>query len=74
MPALSALESDLAPQIETLIDRYGLSTFLSILGYVCGEKSEHLATNWQDATAAKTWLQLSAEIDKLTARAEEFGL
>lgn len=68
------LMQEFTNEIETLIDRYGLSTFLSIAGYVCGEKSEHIATQYQDVTQAKAWMKISAELDKITAHAEGFGL
>ena len=67
-------EQYLADQIEKLMDDYGVSHFLSIASFVAGEKSEHVATNWQDTRRAKAWLRLSAELDKITAIAEEWKL
>lgn len=62
----------LAEQIERLIDDYGIDNFLSVLGYVCGEKAEIIAT--ANARLAKHWMSLSADLDKLTAKAEEWKL
>lgn len=61
---------DLANQLEHLVDFYGIDNVLSMLGFVCGEKSEHIATNYQDAHMAKEWIKLSADLDKLQAEVE----
>jgi hypothetical protein len=42
-------------QLEALIDGCGLSSVLMALSEICGEKSEHVATNWQDKTLARDW-------------------
>lgn len=41
--------------LEQLIDTHGLDRVLTALEKVCGEKAEHLRTNWQDHAAAKEW-------------------
>jgi hypothetical protein len=66
MPA----HEDLANQLETLIDRYGIDNVIAMLGFVCGEKAEHIATNYQDASQGKEWIKLSADLDKLLAEVE----
>ena len=71
---VSTMETDLADKIERLMDDYGIANFLSMAGYVAGEKAEHVATNWQDPRRAKAWMQISKELDKLTAKAEEWTL
>lgn len=70
----TAMEQDLADRIEKLLDDYGAANFFSILGFVCGEKSDHCATTWQDPRRAKIWLQISKDLDRLTAMAEEWTL
>jgi hypothetical protein len=67
-------EQQLADAIEKLIDDYGIDHFLSMSGFVAGEKAEHVAVNWQDTRRAKVWMEISAALDKLTAKAEEWKL
>jgi hypothetical protein len=45
----------LEQQIEGLIDQHGLNAVLSAIVLVCGEKAEHIATNWQENTVAAKW-------------------
>jgi hypothetical protein len=54
--------------MELFIDKYGIVDVLSGLSYICGEKAEHVATNWQDAQTAKHWMQLASSIDKAGAK------
>jgi hypothetical protein len=68
------MEQDLADKIEKLIDDYGIDHFLSMSGFVAGEKAEHCAVNWQDPTRAKVWMEISRDLDRLTAKAEEWNL
>lgn len=53
--------------IEHLIDRYSLPEVLYAVAYICGAKAEHLATNWQDAHSAKSWMRACIKIDALAA-------
>jgi hypothetical protein len=41
--------------IETLIDRCGLSSVLMALSEICGDKAEHIRSNWQDEILARDW-------------------
>ena len=41
--------------LERMIDQNGLQAVLVALANVCGDKAEHLASNWQDTTSAKVW-------------------
>ena len=67
-------EQELADAIERLINAHGLDHFLQMSGFVAGEKAEHIATNWQDASTAKRWMEVSKRLDSLTAYAEEWHL
>jgi len=67
-------EKQLAKTIEDLIDRYGMDHFLSMSGFVAGEKAEHLAVNWQDARRAKLWMKVSEGLDQLTQLVEKWKL
>lgn len=67
-------EKLLHEQIEALIDRFGMDHFLSMSGFVAGEKAQHIAVNWQDASRAKAWMKISVGLDKLTHKAEDWKL
>ena len=41
--------------LEEMIDAQGLRTLLAMLSEICGEKQEHVASNWQDEESAKNW-------------------
>jgi hypothetical protein len=49
--------------IEKLIDKLGISIFLQNVSYICGQKSDRIAENWQDANLAKQWLKVSSKLD-----------
>jgi hypothetical protein len=49
--------------IENLIDRIGISIFLQNVSYICGQKADHIAENWQDANLAKQWLRVASKVD-----------
>ena len=54
-------------ELEAMVDRHGVSAILNELANICAAKSEHIATNWQDASLAKLWDKDSRTL----ARAEE---
>jgi len=60
--------------LEGMIDRCGLSSVLMALSEVCGAKSEHIATNWQDKDMAKDWATLEGAIGCVVPRATARGL
>lgn len=39
--------------LEGMVDRHGLSGVLSMLSDICGEKSAHLCSNWQDTASGR---------------------
>ena len=51
-----------------MVDKVGLSKLLFMLAEVCGEKADHLRSNWQDDNAAEQWLADARSIEKLAAR------
>jgi hypothetical protein len=53
--------------IERLIDKVGICIFLQTIAYICDQKSEHIAVNWQDASLAKRWDKVA---DKINIAAE----
>ena len=56
-------------ELETLVDRCGLSFVLMELSEICGGKSQHLAENWQDASAAKDWATMGDTVHGIVYRA-----
>ena len=42
-------------QIEGIIDRVGLLSFVDMVGDICEEKADHIRSNWQDENLAKVW-------------------
>ena len=57
MPS-SASQADLhraKDQLESIIDSVGLAYAIELMSVVCGEKADHLESNWQDYSAAKDW-------------------
>ena len=59
-----------AEALEKLIDTHGLGTVVEAIALICGEKGEHLRTNWQDAAAAKEWDKNSQRLFKVAAQLE----
>jgi hypothetical protein len=55
-------------ELELMIDKIGLSHVLFKLAEVCGDKAEHLRSNWQDEKAAKEWIADARAIEKLAAK------
>jgi hypothetical protein len=44
-----------AESLEHLIDLCGVQAVTEALSTICGEKSEHVAANWQDKGLARAW-------------------
>jgi hypothetical protein len=55
-------------QLEALIDKHGLETVLEFLRDICCDKAEHVATEWQDASLAKIWVQAAVDVHALGRR------
>ena len=53
--------------LENLVDGSSLHDVLSALANICGEKSVHIAENWQDVALAKRWNQRAMAIDLMLA-------
>jgi hypothetical protein len=62
------MDSDIisvADQLEALIDKYGLQHILTGLELVCGEKADHIRSNWQDNATARSWDAKSRQLGNL---------
>lgn len=70
--AMSTFQRDEA-LLEEIIDRQGLHAVLDMLGAVCGHKANHLASNWQDRSAARKWTQAADRFHRLEAWARKTG-
>ena len=53
--------------LEQFVDAYGLSDVLSALSDICGDKAEHLRSNWQDRASANVWARDARSIDKVAS-------
>lgn len=42
-------------ELEAMIDFAGLASVLLAIADICGQKAEHVATQWQDTALAKRW-------------------
>tara|TARA_R110002073_G_scaffold327139_1_gene507566 strand:+ start:479 stop:769 length:291 start_codon:yes stop_codon:yes gene_type:complete len=42
-------------ELESMIDRLGMSEIMLLLVHICDEKAEHIRSNWQDEGLAKRW-------------------
>lgn len=59
---------ELQDVLEEFIDQNHLCNAVDALAEVCRNKSEHLACNWQDASAAADWARAARSLDTLAAR------
>jgi hypothetical protein len=64
MDVETAMSTELENALEALIDAHGLYAVTEALAEICLGKSEHLATNRQDAEAAKRWAKAALTFDR----------
>lgn len=62
--------NDSAFMLETMIDHHGLSTVLTMIADVCGEKAEHLRAAWQDGGAARLWEKAARRVNGAAGAAQ----
>jgi dihydrodipicolinate synthase/N-acetylneuraminate lyase len=62
------MQSELETTLEALIDKHGLKTVVSALSNVCGEKAEHLRSNWQDKASARVWENAGKTLDRVSVQ------
>lgn len=65
MPDPRELGHDERDILEGFIDRHGLNNVLAAAALIAHLKAEHIASNWQDATLAKSWSKDAAAIEKV---------
>lgn len=41
--------------LEAILDQSDIKQVVLMLARICNEKAEHVRSNWQDETLAKTW-------------------
>ena len=63
---MSASIVDLHCYLEEAIDQHTLQTVVDTLSTICGEKADHIATNWQDSLTAGVWLRAMRKLDRLS--------
>jgi hypothetical protein len=69
--------TDLELELETLIDRHGLTEVLNCLQGVCGLKSIHILENWPGTDSepqAKAWTRAAKAIEPAWSKAKALGL
>lgn len=57
--------------LESIMDSIGLDGTLEALSDICGEKSEHVLSNWQDKPLAGRWAQAARRLATESKRATE---
>lgn len=57
--------------LEGLIDSTSLAAVMTALEVICGEKCDHLESNWQDRPASKEWARAAAKIASCNAKLPE---
>lgn len=64
-PLISDTPFPYEEQLEAIIDKASIHFTLCAIAQVCYGKSDHVATNWQDAKLAKQWDKLGEALDEL---------
>jgi uncharacterized protein with HEPN domain len=54
-----------AETLEAIIDASSLQAVVMALSEICGEKSEHVLTNWQDKALAREWAEACGQLGVL---------
>ena len=68
MPAIIAgLTDEEATALEEMVDRCGLSTVVSALAVICGEKALHVQANWNDRALTKAWTFCAGHLHRAEA-------
>lgn len=57
-------------ELEDLIDRATLSQVLDALADICGDKGEHLRSNWQDTIQAREWERMGSRLSALAYKSD----
>lgn len=61
-------------KLELILDRHGLANVLRMLAEIAGQKAEHIATNWQDASTAKRWDKAGSLLDLAAVKVDALRL
>ena len=64
-PALPTREQ-LADNLETVVDSWGLAAVIDLLSDVCMDKHYHIVTEWQDRAAARPWKYAAEKLATLS--------
>ena len=59
-------QNQLSFDLEQIVDAEGMGTILETLAQICFEKSEHIATNYDDKTLAAQWKKDGGKLMKLS--------
>lgn len=69
----NTLTNEQRVELEILVDRADLAGVLDALATICQEKSEHVATVWQDKPLARTWQKAAAKLERFVRTSEIQG-
>jgi hypothetical protein len=58
-------KQDLQNEIEKLIDASTVQEIVEAISIVCGEKSSHIESAWQDTRLAKAWRHDAVVLDNI---------
>jgi hypothetical protein len=72
--SMTKTTKDDMPKLEAMVDRHGLYSVLAMLSDICGEKAEHLRSNWQDRSSAQNWGKAIAAIDVAASKVDNIQL
>lgn len=69
--------TDLETELETLVDRHGLTEVLNCIQGVCGLKAAHIRENWAATNSeglARSWDKAAGAIESAWTKVRELGL
>ena len=61
-----ARSDDLDYKLEQIIDATSVAKVLDMMSGICGQKADHIQSNWQDAPLARKWQRASDRLHKLS--------
>lgn len=50
-----------------IVDKESIHYAIDLLAEICGEKADHLRTNWQDENSASAWDELADYLQETSA-------
>lgn len=60
--------SNVADELEQILDSSNLPAILEALAQICHEKAEHIRENWQDEPLARKWNRAGKALETTSTR------